>query len=742
MARKNKEPVELDAALVTITPVDVDVDELSEEELEAQAEKEAEELRKKDEMMENLGNAIMSKFQMRATRRASKEGQWLRAAALYYGKLSIGNWYMKGETPWEMPLYRERPDVNIVRSKCSIAIAQTVSMQFGTSNKNWDLYPSKIDLSAENIEACSAMSDEIETQLDECKYGMNCREAMKDRIILGSAVLKGPASVGKLARSYRQLEGTATWVPDVTVDYAPTIVRVNPWFFYPDDTINGDSAEIPDSIETHPMSALELKKFLKHEGFYADKIAAVLEQKPEEYISDNWAEFAKLMESNPNLFKNKYLVLEYHGPITRTQLNQLDIECTYDSINDEYYGEVWVCQGKVIRVELENIEASYCIPYYVSVWEKDPSSVFGFGVPLMMEDAQRVVNESWHMILDNTSISSGPQVAMQKSLIEPANGKWELTPQQIWYLTDMQATVDQAIQFFNVPNVTQNIVPIMQMAQQFAEEESGIPLISAGLNSPQVQDTATGSAMVAHASTTLLDFTSEEWDDKMTNPIINGMYAWNMQYNPKTNIKGAFSVDVRTSTEYKNKQLHIRDLEKLSVECAQNPEMAKWIDQGELQRMRLEMMNLPSKLVIKSKEQVEAEEAERAANAGPDPAIMELQLKARELDLKEAQLQFEMQQQQEREIMDHQEKMTANQARLVESEARVAVSQNEKETEILKLAQRSEEAAAKLLSNEKIARENNLTSAFQTGLEETRKNQENELYAEELKIKKQTGSGV
>jgi hypothetical protein len=154
------------------------------------------------------------------------------------------------------------------------------------------------------------------------------------------------------------------------------------------------------------------------------------------------------------------------------------------------------------------------------------------------------------------------------------------------------------------------------------------------------------------------------------------------------------------------------------------------------------MMNLPSKLVIKSKEQVEAEDAERAANAGPDPAIMELQLKARELDLKEAQLQFEMQQQQEREVMDHQEKMTANQARLVESEARVAVSQNEKETEILKLAQRSEEAAAKLLSNEKIARENNLTSAFQTGLEETRKNQENELYAEELRIKKQTGSGV
>src|SRR5690606_12957502 len=111
--------------------------------------------------------------------------------------------------------------------------------------------------------------------------------------------------------------------------------------------------------------------------------------------------------------------------------------------------------------------------------------------PLMMEDAQRVVNESWHMILDNSALSSAPQIAMQKHLVEPANGKWEFAPKALWYLTDSQATIDQAVQFFNIPNVTGQIVPIMQMAQGFAEEESGIPLIAAGLNSPEPQDTAT-----------------------------------------------------------------------------------------------------------------------------------------------------------------------------------------------------------------------------------------------------------
>src|SRR5690606_38419117 len=162
------------------------------------------------------------------------------------------------------------------------------------------------------------------------------------------------------------------------------------------------------------------------------------------------------------------------------------------SADDEYYGEVWVCEGKVIRVALESIEASFRPPYYVSVWEKDPASIFGFGIPLMMEDAQRVVNETWHMILDNSYRSSGPQIAMNKRLVEPANGKWEFGPDQLWYLTEDDITIQQAIQFFNIPNVTELLVPILQMARGFGEEESCIPLIAAGLESPQMGESATG----------------------------------------------------------------------------------------------------------------------------------------------------------------------------------------------------------------------------------------------------------
>lgn len=726
--------------LADATTISENISELSEEELENLANKKEQERLLKEEMLESLALSITGKFTTRAGKRSGKENQWLRSAMLYYGKLAMNVESTTGESPFDRVNTSRRPDVNVVRSKCSIAIAQTVSMQFGTSNKNWDILPDKTDTSPETATACSLMSDEIEAQLDASKYSWNCRRAMWDRVVLGTGVLKGPNSAGQLVRSYKKLEGSTTWVPTVSVDYAPVVIRVNPWFFYPDETTD-ETSKLNDTIELHPMSALDLKKFMKHEGFISAAIQRVLECSPEVYNNDKWADFAKLSSNNVNLHKNKYAVLEYHGPITRTQLDKLDIEPTYDSVNDEYYGEVYVCNNEVIRIELESIEATFAVPYYVSVWEKDPASVFGFGVPLMMEDAQRVVNESWHMILDNSAISSGPQVAMQKHLIEPANGKWEFSPKQLWYLTDAMATIDQAIQFFNVPNVTASIVPIMQMAQGFAEEESGIPLIAAGLQSPEMTDTATGQLMARNASTTLLDFMSEEWDDNITNPLIINWYAWNMQNSTKPEIKGAYIIDVRTSTEYKNKQVHIRDLEKVSVESAQNPEMAKRINQDALVKVRLEMMGLPSKAIVKTDEEVAAAE-EEAKKAGPPPEIMKLQLEARRIAVQEGELAHKVRSEQQQGLWDHEEKMTANQARLVESEARVAVSQNEKETEILKLAQKDSAESARLVSNEKINRENNQTATFLKSIEETRKRQEVEVYNKEVDLANRTGSGV
>ena len=133
---------------------------------------------------------------------------------------------------------------------------------------------------------------------------------------------------------------------------------------------------------------------------------------------------------------------------------------------------------------------------------------------------------------------------------------------------------------------------------------------------------------------------------------------------------------------------------------------------------------------------------EQEANQPPPPEIMELQLKAREMDMKEAQMEFEVMQAQQREQWEYDERMASVQARLAEAEARVVVSQNEKEIAILELMQRNEEAAARMVSAEKIATMNNQTAAFNKSMEESRKAVEVQTWNREIDLADRTGSGV
>lgn len=364
-----------------------------------------------------------------------------------------------------------------------------------------------------------------------------------------------------------------------------------------------------------------------------------------------------------------------------------------------------------------------------------------------MQDAQRVAKEVWRMILDNASLSSGVQVAMHSQYVEPVNGEWELAPNKAWRLLDSTVDVQKALQFFEVPNVTEDLIPILNLSRQFGEEESMTPMLAGGLQGAEAVDSASGALMLKEASTTVLDFLSEDWDDQVTEKVIRRMYGWNMQYNDKPEIKGNYSVDVRTMTEYKSAQMNLRDLERLSMEAASNPQLAMMLNMDELYRARLAAMRVPYSGIVKTPEQIA--EAQQAAANQPDPAMMEIELKSRELDIEEAKIaleqqrmQFEIQQQQQREQWDHEEKMSANYARTVEAEARVISTQNEKEIQYLQLAAKMESEAERNRITSQIAIENNATKRFDAQMRASSKARDQLLTLEELKAKERTGSGI
>lgn len=729
---------------------DMEMEEMSEEELELEAARLAEEelrsRKEREDALEHLAGTIQNKFFSRAIRRKQKESEWLNATQLYLGNLSA-QVQVNPDRPLSEQKKSSRAYHNIVGNKCDIAIAQSVDMQFAGGEKNWSLSAAQNNRDPLEAERARLMEAEIQSQLEHCGYGRKARRAIEDRVILGTGILKGPVNTGRPVTRYEPLEGDHNiWIPVPDVENYPSIEWVNPWFFYPDDTVN-DFEQVSDAIQIHPSSALDLKRLMNHPGFDAEAIAEALRHPPKDYMVEAYSDYTSITASNPYLFEDKYVLIEYHGPITQEQLNLLSIEPSYESVNQEYYGEVWVVCGKVVRIELENIEASFELPYALSTWKKDPSSVFGFGSPLLMMDAQRVAREVWRMILDNASLSSGPQVASHSVYVEPVNGSWELAPNKAWRLLDSQVDVEKAIQFFNVPNITSELVPILNLSRQFAEEESMTPMIAGGLQGADAVDSASGALMMREASTTILDFLSEDWDDNVTEKVIRRFYGWNMQYNQKPEIKGNYSVDVRTITEYKASQMYLRDMERLSMEVSQNPNAAMLINMDELYRARFAAMRIPYAGIVKSPEEIE--QARQQAAQQPDPAMAELELKKQELAIKEAELQLkkmELEQnammQHQRELWDHEQKMSANYARTVESEAMVLRSQNEKETQWLQLAARMEDAAERNRITREIAIMNSETKRFSEQMKASLKAREQLLTIEELKQKQRTGSGI
>ena len=186
-------------------------------------------------------------------------------------------------------------------------------------------------------------------------------------------------------------------------------------------------------------------------------------------------------------------------------------------------------------------------PFAVFNWEKDESSIFGFGVPCLMRSAQKVINASWRMMMDNAGLSVADQLVINKELLYPADGSWDMTPKKIWYLRDKTRSVQEAFSSFSTPSHQVELANIFSMARQLADEETNLPLIAQGEMGPHTTKTSSGMAMLMNSSNIVLRKAVKNWDDDITRPLITRFYDWNMQYNEKAEIKGDFSIEARGS---------------------------------------------------------------------------------------------------------------------------------------------------------------------------------------------------
>lgn len=720
----------------------------------------------KQQAMNAVASDIEAQLRTRMHQRSQKESEWTISRELYMGGLGV---QMRSQLfPTEEARKdsggREKLRLNIIKPKVKTAVSQLISAQFGGGEKNWSLLPSKrpeIDTNVNPQIAVKMMEDIIEDQLEATDYVRETKLSMYDMAILGPGIMKGPINTGHLKKIWEQQQTVDETgnvkiirIPVMKPEYMPCIKRVDPWMFFPDMTVSRiEDAE--DAIEVHPMSKRDLQKLQKHPGYFGDVITEILREGKKDFITQT--QLPPYSFLNSELFKDKYLVAERHGRLERDCLCKMGIDLPPAADGEppieSFWSEVWVCNGKVIRIELSNLEATDCVPYAVDTWEDDPSSIFGFGLPLLNKDQQRVAEGMWDVIVENAKISSGPQVVIDKSLIEPnKDGRYDIEPWNVLLTKGFGVDVNQAIQFKEIPNVQQPLTNVLEMAKSFADEEAAIPLLAGGMEAPQMTSGATGMALIAKAGTSVLHEKAQQWDDNITGRVIQWMYDWNMQYGEAEEAKGDFEVDVRSTTSYLRQHMEIINLEKLIAQSSQNPELQRIVKLDGAARALVANMQLPSNNLVRNDEEVQQydqEQQQKQQGQPQDPAVLKVQVEMARIEvekekiaLERERLAWEREQGQMRAQMEYQAKQEANDARALEAASGLQQDQLRRDTAMITLAAKQNVEYAKVAADTKIKERDLAIKEFTAGAKLELDANKQALTAQELELARTTGEGI
>lgn len=741
-----------------------------------------------EQQIQALAKEIEGKFNTDAGQRQRKESEWYWAERLmlgsmwrYWNKWSTDN----SENPFEIKdtnvLDADKPEFNIVKPKIRIGQAQLEMMQFGAgTDKNFDIkarkpvevksqeksqapvfYPDgqtpmtdangqqmtlgqlAMQKSEADDEAAQKMDELVWGQLQAVEYGRKMRLGIQDMLVYGTAVFKGPFNNSQCKKVRYQVNGPKgpMWISAYTEEAAPDFERVIPWLFYPDHrALSIDEAEHASVV--HIYTSTQLRQLTKRGGFRTDAIKRLLQQAPKSNYYQAFRARA-IQYNNSKFLDNKFVALEWHGTVGLDDLKRLSIDPPYTNPFDMYKAEIWVCQGEVIYACLEMLEADNTLPFAVCAWEPDPASLFGFGA-IMLRDSQRVVNMVYQEVLDNAGLSAGPMAVLDKEAIRPIDGKMELTPRKIFYFseTGLGKSVNDVIQFINVPNNNEQLTAVLSMAREFGDEESMVPLIAGGLTDPQVGDTgATGMALRLQSSTTVLSSKARSWDDNITTKTVGWFYEWNMQYSQRDDLKGDFDVDVQTSTAYLNKIIGQRDIERLLTMTTQDPDLAMIINRTNAARAMVAGMNLPHDSIVNDPETVDQMKQQQAENAknNPDPAMLKAQadqmnaqahLQSVENDAN--QLEFDKQQGMVEAQMQHEQSQANFATRNNEATARAIDAKSKQDVAVLQASMKNTQATTKIAADLHIAQADQETSKFIAGVQAGQ--QQQKLHLEERNV--------
>ena len=382
--------------------------------------------------------------------------------------------------------------------------------------------------------AAKKMQKKIHDQLQESGANKHLRNSSFEMALFGTGVMKGPFAIDK---EYPNWDEDGNYDP--LFKTVPQVNHVSVWNFYPDpDANNMDEAQYV--IERHKMSRTQLRNLKKRPYFRGQVIDEAINM-GENYTKKYWED--DLSDYAPEHGIDRFEVLEYWGMVDVEMLDDQGVDIPKELKDfDELQANVWVCNGKLLRMVLNPFKPSR-IPYHAAPYELNPYSFFGVGIAENMDDTQTLMNGFMRMAVDNAVLSGNLIVEVDETNLVPGQDL-SLYPGKVF--RRQGGAPGQAIFGTKFPNVSQENLMLFDKARQLADESTGLPSFAHGQTGVSgVGRTASGISMLMGAATGGTKTVIKNVDDYLLRPLGEGFFRFNMQFDFDPEIKGDLEVKAR-----------------------------------------------------------------------------------------------------------------------------------------------------------------------------------------------------
>jgi hypothetical protein len=242
------------------------------------------------------------------------------------------------------------------------------------------------------------------------------------------------------------------------------------------------------------------------------------------------SEKARQMRGNNASFwheNNRIRVARYFGKVPKSTLHGPSKDGSTDG---EQVDVVVIMAGGVV-VKVDESPWGDKKPVLPCVYEAADHEIWGVGVAENNAPNQKNINAAFRLMNEGKGIALNPPISIDRSKFLPMEN-FKIGPGKVYDMKPGLSVDDRknAVIVHPMPDVSNGWMDLIQMSEQFSDDDTGITKYTQGDDSTHLNKTATGISMIMSASSLPIKEVIQHIDSMWIEPMIECLIEWNLKY--------------------------------------------------------------------------------------------------------------------------------------------------------------------------------------------------------------------